>query len=546
MGAEHYDADVLIVGAGPVGLALATELTMRGHTVRVVERNERTGVQPRAKTTNIRTMTHMRRWGLASEMRKRSPISTDFPRDVTFRTGLFDEPIYTFHDAFCATPKRYDAFPEHAEFIPQYFVEGILADHVAGEPLANLTFGTEFLGFEQDEDGVTGRLKNRASGEDSTVRARFLVGADGGRSSIRASLGIAMNGKYDIGFHTTLILRIPGLNDDPDLKHGLFHWIIDAEAASIIGPMDKGDLWFWGKTAGKDVSTETLLGHARHAIGRDYPLELVIRDDWTVHSLIADHYREGHIFLAGDACHLHSPFGGHGMNQGIGDAVDLGWKLSAALQGWASEGLLDSYTIERQQAHKAIVASATKNVASLSENFVDPDLKTEGPAGDAARRKTAAAIERLKAPEFQSVGLVLGNSYVGSPAVAEEPGADIEVEISNYVPSARPGHLAPHAWLDDNTSLYDLFAKGFTLLRFSEKQDRAEAALEAAARQKGIPIEIVSPGLPGLKDLYDANYALVRPDQYVGWRGNALPAPETLISVMMGRADGKQQIRQSA
>lgn len=536
MDAQQNDADVLIVGAGPVGLALATELTMRGHTVRIVEKNERTGVQPRAKTTNIRTMTHMRRWGLAAEMRRRSPLSKDFPRDVIFRAGLFDEPIYTFRDAFCATPQTYDAFPEHAEFIPQYVVENVLADHVAAEPGAHLTFGSRLVGFSQDEKGVTAQIRNAADGDTKPIRTRFLVGADGGRSFVRENLGIAMNGQRNLVFCATLILKIPGLNDDPDLKRALFHWILDPQAASFIGPMDRGDLWYWSKVADQDVTTAQLLDYARRAIGRDYPVEIVARDDWIVHSLIADHYREGRVFLAGDACHLHSPFGGHGMNQGIGDAVDLGWKLSAALDGWAGDGLLDSYTIERQQAHRAIVDSATKNVASLSDDFADSDLLKDGRAGELARAKCAEAIKWSKTPEFQSVGLVLGTGYADSPAIAAEPGRDRPTEVSLYVPSARPGHLAPHAWIDDKTSLYDLFSSGFTLLRLSKEQDEAEARIVKAAWERGVPLTIVDPGSSDLKQLYAANYALVRPDQHVGWRGDALPQPETLLAVMTGGA----------
>lgn len=546
MRSDPFESDVLIVGAGPVGLALATELTMRGHTVHVVERNDRTGVQPRAKTTNIRTMTHMRRWGLAREMRKRSPLGPDFPRDVIFRTGLFNEPVYTFHDAFCATPQSYDAFPEHAEFIPQYVVEGILADHVKAEPRADLSFGCELVGFEQDETGVTARVRGATSGAQTPIRTRYLVGADGGRSFVRESLGIAMNGTRNIVSFATLILRIPGLNDDPDLKRALFHWIIDPDITCFFGPMDRGDLWYWSKVADTDVTTETLLDYARRAVVRDYPIEFVTRDDWTVHSLIADRYREGRVFLAGDACHLHSPFGGHGMNQGIGDAVDLGWKLSAALEGWGGEGLLDSYTTERRQAHRVIVDSATKNVASLSDHFADPDLMKEGAVADEARGRAAEAIERLKRPEFQSVGLVLGNAYSNSPAIAVEPGPDQAIDVTTYTPSARPGHLAPHAWIDADMSLYDLFSDGFTLLRLGAAQEDGETALVAAARKRGIPLAIVAPDATGLERLYGARYALVRPDQYVGWRGNALPAPERILAVMTGQANEHQTIRRGA
>lgn len=530
-----FDCEVLIVGAGPSGLALAAELLLRGHSVRVIETNDRTGVQPRAKTTNVRTMTHMRRWGLAPEMRRRSPLDAAFPRVVSFRTGLFHDPIHTFEDAFCATPGRVDAFPEHAEFIPQYVVEGILADHVAAHPLAALTFAHTLTGFADDGAGVMAAVRTPAGAQES-VRARYLVGADGGRSIVRRTLGIEMAGARGLASFATLILRIPGLSADPDLKPALFHWIIDPEAASFIGPMDRDDVWYWSKVAGRDVPTDALLQHVRRAIGRDYAPEVLTRDDWTVSSLIADSYGAGRVFLAGDACHLHSPFGGHGMNLGIGDAVDLGWKLAAALEGWAGEALLATYEIERRQVHEAVIDSATRNVASLSDHFVTPDLTRQGAEGAAARRTAAEAIDRLKRPEFRSLGLVLGYRYAGSPAISDEQGMAPELGVTEYRPTARAGYLAPHAWLSDGASLYDRLGSGFALLRLLG-QDPAEEALLAAAVAAGVPLAVVDVSAEGLSRLYGAAYALVRPDQHVAWRGDALPAPGALLALARGTSE---------
>ena len=539
-----FDTDVLIVGAGPAGLSLATELTMRGHRVRVIEKNDRTGIQPRAKTTNVRTMTQMRRWGLAEEVRRRSPLKPDFPRRVSFQLSPFHDPVHSFEDAFCATPRKRDEFPEHAEFIPQYVIEGILAEHVAAHPLARLEFGLKMSTFVQDAEGVTARVAARDGSHTQEIRARFIVGADGGRSTVRDVLGIGMRGKRDIAHFVTLILRMPGLIGHPDLRQALFHWIIDPDATCLVGPME-GDLWFFGGVGTPDTRTEDLMELARRGLGRPVDMTLETRDDWVVHSLIADCYLMGRAFLAGDACHLHSPFGGHGMNLGIGDAVDLGWKLSAAVAGWGSDGLLDSYEIERRQVHLAVIESATKNVASLAEDFADPALKVGGPAGDAARARVGALIEDLKAPEFRSLGLVLGYRYGGSPAIAPAADAEPPLLVSEYRPTARPGHLAPHAWIGDR-SLYDLFGPGFTLLCLDGTAGTTELA--RAAADAGVPLRLVEPEGVALDRLYSARFCLIRPDQHVAWRGDAIGDTEELVRLMRGtqRAGEEMQHRRAA
>ncbi|WP_323039221.1 FAD-dependent monooxygenase [Gemmobacter sp.] len=523
---DDFDADVLIVGAGPSGLALAAELELRGHRCILVERNERTGVQPRAKTTNVRSMTHLRRWRLADKVRARSPLGPDFPRDVVFTTGLFDVPIHTFHDALATRPGKRDVFPEHAEFVPQYVVEGVLADHVAAR--CDLRFRTRMTGFVQDDRGVTATLTG-PDGTETRLRARYLAGADGGRSRVREALGIEMQGKRDLMTFATLILRVPGLAEAPGLRRALFHWIVNPAAASVIGPMDRDDRWYWARPAAPDTPTEVLMDDARRAIGPGFDPALLARDNWVVHSLLAESYRRGRVFLLGDACHLHSPFGGHGMNLGIGDAADLGWKLSAALQGWGTDTLLDSYQTERRQAHEAVIDSATRNFASLSDHFADPRLMQTGPEADAFRAATAQEIERRKAPEFRSLGLVLGYRYTGSPAVIEEPGAAPELHVSDYRPTARPGHLLPHAWLADGASLYDRIGPGFTLL-VTAGGDAGDLPERAAAR--GIPLTVVA--APGLRGAMEADFVLVRPDQHVAWRGDQLPPDDRLLDVMQG------------
>ncbi|MEX0405037.1 FAD-dependent oxidoreductase [Aquibium sp. LZ166] len=530
--------DVAIIGGGPVGLALATELTARGHTACVIEQNDRVGVQPRAKTTNVRTMTHMRRWGLAPEMRRRSPLRPDFPRRVRFATGLFGRDIYSFDNAFCASPVRDERFPEHAEFIPQYVVEGILLDHVRAQPLATVRFNTRLEEIEQrPSGGVTARVRDLETDETGMVTARFLVGADGARSTVRKLLGIQMQGLHSLISFVTLILRIPGLNADPELEHALFHWLVSPEAPCVMGPMDRQDVWFWGmpQRPGREMTDEELLVFVRKAMRRDFDMEILARDPWTVHKLLADRYRSGDIFLAGDACHLHSPFGGHGMNLGISDAVDLGWKLSAVLEGWAGDDLLESYEIERKPAHQLVIDTSTENVGALSDKFLAPALDDDTPEGDEARKVAAEAVEEAKAPEFRSLGVVLGYRYVSSQIANEEDGTPPEFAVTRYTPSAYPGALAPHAWLGDGSSLYDHFGKGFTLLRLGDADETAERALQSAAADMKLPLTLFVPRETAVRELYGADYALVRPDQHVAWRGDRILSPEALLDRVRGK-----------
>jgi len=542
-----FDYDVLVIGGGPVGLALATELTMRKHTVCVVEQNDRVGVQPRAKTTNVRTMTHMRRWGLAPEMRRRSPLDADFPRRVRFATSLFGHDIFNFENAFCSSPARDDRFPEHAEFIPQYVVEGILLDHVQSEPAATVLMQTRLDSFEQlPQGGVRATVTDLKTGEARTITARFLAGADGSRSTVREALGIKRQGLHSLISFVTLILRIPGLNTDPDLRPALFHWLVSPDAPCIMGPMDKNDVWYWAMPVpqGKEVSDEELLSLVRKAMRRDFDIEILARDPWTVHKLLAERYSAGDVYLAGDACHVHSPFGGHGMNQGISDAVDLGWKLSAVLDGWAGPGLLASYETERKPAHQLVLDTSTENVASLADHFLAPALDDDTPEGAAQRTKAAVAVEEVKAPEFRSLGVVLGYRYA-SPEVALDPDREPPVfSVTNYQPSAYPGSLAPHAWLADGTSLYDHFGLGFKLLRLGERDPASEDGLLAAASETGVPVSVFAPEEKGLRDLYDAGYALIRPDQHVAWRGSRIDDPRELLDRVRGA--GQQGIKQQA
>ena len=526
------ETDVLVIGAGPVGLALAIELGLRGVRVTVLEQNARVGNQPRAKTTNVRSMTHMRRWGIADAVRAASPLPAGYPTDVLFATRLFGEPLAHIENAFYGARRPDERFPEPAQWIPQYTVEAVLRDRAKSLPGVELRFGTRLEAFAQDAENVVAEAVDLEDGSRRSIRARYLVGADGARSLVRKRLGIAMEGRHAYSHNYGVIYRSPGLTASHPQPPAIMYWLVNPDAPAITGPMDRDDVWYFilpmpdGETV---LEPDAARAAIRRAIGRDIPVEILSMDPWSAHSLVAARYREGRVFLAGDACHLHPPFGGYGMNMGIGDAVDLGWKLAALQQGWGGPDLLASYEAERRPVHRAVVDEAVANNAVLSRELLQNGVDLLGAAGAEARAVAGAAIRAQKIREFDTLGVVLGLGYHGSPVVVPDGSEPPPWHFSDFRPTACPGFLAPHLWLRDGSSLYDRFGRGFTLLVTGPGGEDDVARFVQAAEEGRVPLAILAPDDPRLAPLYGARMALIRPDQHVAWRGDRLAADPHLI-----------------
>lgn len=532
---KQTDFDVVVIGAGPVGLAAAIELGLRGVSVLVAERNARGGLAPRAKTTNARTRTHLRRWGVADALAAASPLGVSYPNDVHFVTSLSGYPLAKFRNAFNAFPERADAYPEHAQWVPQYTLEAVLLERAQSLPNVTLRFDTTFVGAEQDDETVTIRLSD-AAGE-TLVTSRYLIGADGARSAVRDAIGATMEGTYGISRHSNVVFHAPGLAQAQVHGPGVMFLQIGPNGLSITGPMDKGDIWYFGTGLrdGEPPTAEETVALIKQTTGIDLPYKILSADQWVASTLLADKYSEGRIVLAGDACHLHPPFGGYGMNMGVGDAVDLGWKIAAVLQGWGGPGLVMSYEAERRPVHQFVIEEALANHQMMLGSPWRDGMDADTPEGEAVRKAVGAAIQTAKAREYHTLGTVLGLGYENSPIIDGEPGAPPPHDGQRYTPSARPGHLAPHGWLADGRSLYDAFGPGFALV-VAEGADEAQVALAAAeARELGAPLEVVRPG-PAITDLYDADLTLVRPDQHVAWRGDRWTGA---LARAIGRGDAR-------
>ena len=519
---ETIATDVLIVGGGPVGLSLAMELGLRGIDTLIVEQRDRTGAQPRAKTTNVRSATHMRRWGLIETLRERAPLPRDYPGDVVFATRLFGHELAVISNAMEFYKVRDDRFPEPAQWVPQYTVEEVLRHGLAGLGSVRMMRGTTLQAATQDADGVDARLAN-ADGTHA-VRARYVVGADGARSTVRGLMGARMEGEHAFGLNYNVIIRVPEFIDSPPARQAIMYWLVNPESPAVMAPMDRNGIWTFGTLLPKDrteLPDEEIRRRVDLAVGHPVEIEILTRDLWAAHRLIADRYRNGRMLLAGDACHLHPPFGGYGMNLGIADGVDLGWKLAAVLHGWGGAHLLDSYEKERRPVHLRTIDEAVKNYSMLSAHLVQGRLDDDTEEGARVRAEVSGEIERGKTREFRTLGVVLGSRYEGSPLVVPDGSEPPPEHHSDFVPSAHPGCLAPHAWLDATTSLYDRLGRDFTLLALGDGTHDVARGFETEAAERGLPLEVLRLPRPDLAALYGAEFALIRPDQHVAWRGAA-------------------------
>lgn len=519
---------VLIVGGGPAGLACAIELGSRGIACLLIERNDRVGYAPRAKTTNVRTREHMRRWGIAGTLGEASPLGLSYPSNIVFCTRLNGLPLATIENAMYCAPGKNPLYSAHAQWIPQYAVEEVMRAHAESLLTVELRFSCELESFEQTSDGVVAHVKDLATGVNIDVPCDYLVGADGARSTVRSAIGARMSGTYGLSRNYNVVFRAPGLARAHAHGQAIMYWQINADMPSLIGPMDSDDRWFFMPTQlpeGKKITAEDAPALIRQSTGLpDLEIEVLSTDEWVASRLIADRYSDGRVFLIGDACHLHPPFGGYGMNMGVADGVDLGWKIAAVLQGWGGQALLESYEQERRPLHDRVMDEAVANHAVLGNQLWQAGLEDATEAAAQLRREVGARIEVAKMREFNTLGVVLGYRYDDSSLVVPDgtdPPAD---DFVNYVPSARPGALAPHAWLHDGSSLYDHFGQGFTLLASHDADPSALQRAQDAARNAGIPLKVLQPQERVLKDLYRARFTLIRPDQHVAWRADEWPA----------------------
>lgn len=540
---------VLIVGGGPCGLMLANELGRRGVSAILVDEKPGTAFNPQANATQARSMEHYRRLGFADEIR-RAGLPADYPTDVAYFTRYSGYELARFQlpSSSRATElvKGLSGSWSAAELphrVSQKYVEAVLRRHAERLPRIRLHYGHRLVGYVEHDDGIVGEIECREDGRRFQVYADFLVGADGPRSMVRQSLGIAYGGETGIqrdfmgGRMLAVYLRSPDFYASiPHAKAWMYNCFNGDRRAFMASVNGRDEFAFHTQLRPGEDETAITAHEAKaafqRACGAPIECEVLSHLTWTAgHALVADGMQRGRVFLGGDAAHLFTPTGGLGYNTAIEDAVNLGWKLASAVKGISPVALLDSYEVERRPVALRNTGYARRFADSLGLFAAVPELEDATEAGNDARRTAGAYLDQHARAEFNIPGITFGGRYDGSPIILSD-GTQPPPDAANvYVPSACPGGRAPHAWLADGLSLYDLFGFEWTLLQFDDVLS-VNGPLHEAAQALGADVKLVT--LPGqLRDLYAADLALIRPDQIVAWRGSASQA-EMLGRVLAG------------
>jgi 2-polyprenyl-6-methoxyphenol hydroxylase-like FAD-dependent oxidoreductase len=537
----QYETEVLIVGAGPVGLSLAGDLGWRGRRCIVVERGDGSVYQPKMDQVGIRTMEFCRRWGIVGDV-EASPYDRDYPQDNIYVTALngWELGREFFPSMNADRPPPYS--PQKRERCPQNMFDPILQKFAASHASNTLLYRHKLLDFTQDADGVTATVEDAGNKRTVTIRARYLVGCDGGRSRVRETLDIPMTGRGLLTYTTNVIFRCADFDRLHDKQPGYRYIFLGPEGTwgtlVAINGRDEWRMSIIGDAKEQRTYTDDeIKAFAYRAMGKPFELEILSVLPWTRYELVADRYRVGRCFIAGDAAHLTSPTGGLGMNTGIGDAVDLSWKLTALLEGWGGPALLDSYQTERLPVAQRIVRISTANLQRMKSPGRNDKIAEDSEEGRATRERVGQTFSDAMKHEWHLMNVHLGYRYMDSPLIAYEPEnpeqlAREAAETSNYTPTTQPGRRAPHAWLRDGRSTHDLFGRGHVLLDFGAPAGDA-ARFAGAAAAAGIPLQALRLDEPEIAALYERRLVLVRPDDTVAWRGDSAPAdlPDLLARV---------------
>jgi len=546
---EKLQTQVVIVGGGPSGLILAIELGRRDIACVVLNDNPTTTIHPAANATQARTMEHFRRLGFVDQVRELG-LPADYPTDITYFTRYSKHELARFQ-----LPTRAEAIKKirglggswSAAELPhrcsQLFIEKVLFEQAAALPSVNLKYGWRADRVTLEADGVEVTAAEVEGEGACTISADYIVGCDGPRSLLRTKLGVSYGGSSGVvrdffgGRMHAVYFRSTEFYDVIDRPKSWMYWAFNSERRAFIAAINGSDEFVYHTQLAADAN-DTLISDVQasemvcQAMGREFEFDIISRASWTAgFALVAEKMSEGRAFIAGDAAHLFTPAGGLGYNTAIEDAVNLGWKLAAVCQGWGGTGLLASYEGERRPAALRNTDYARQFADSIGLYVPQPGLEEDSDKGAELRAEAGEYLNAHARAEFNIPGITFGTRYDGSDVIVADGTTAPPDTANEYVATACPGGRAPHAWISDEQSLFDLFGKDFTLLRFGEEKGEE---LVSAAADLNIPLHVVDLPDAQLRELYATDLALVRPDQVVAWRGNLGQNARTIWQQVVG------------
>lgn len=541
---------VLVVGAGPVGLTAAMDLASRGIDI-VVAEMRRAGEPPNVKCNHVsaRSMEVFRRLGIAGRVRD-AGLPADFPNDCAYRTAVVGReltriPIPSRADRYTATegPDTGWPTPEPPHRINQIYLEPILFACAEERPQIRILNRVEIERFDQSDDGVVAYGRDLDGNDDVTITADYLIGCDGGRSMVRKAIGARFAGTDVVQRVQSTYIEAPRLKELIVQRPAWMTMSLNPRRCGTTVAIDGKDKWLIHnhlssneddfESIDRDWALRTILG-----VDDRFQYQILSKEDWIGRRLVADRFRDRRAFICGDAAHLWIPYAGYGMNAGIADAVDLCWILAAVLRGWASPAMLDAYEAERQPITEQVSQYAMNHALAVmnQRRAVPPEIEVDGPAGDEVRDRVGRAAYDLNVQQYCCAGLNFGYYYDRSPVIAYDGTPPPPYSMGSFTASTAPGARVPHAWLPDGRSLLDGLGPAYTLVRFDASVD-VTALVDAAARSN-VPLAVVDVGQNSAA-LHDPEKLLiVRPDSHIAWRGNAVPRePLRLFDRLRGAAD---------
>lgn len=544
------EPDVLIVGAGPVGLTLAIDLAWRGIDVTVVEtRAPAAPPEPKCNHVAARTMEIFRRLGLAEKVRD-AGLPADYPHDISYRTAFAGQELTRIR-----IPCRADRFtmkdgpdcgwptPEPPHRINQIFLEPILFEHAAALKRIRIINRTAVEDVAVGDTSADLALRDLDTDAVRRLRCRYLIGCDGARSVVRKAIGAELAGDAVVQRVQSTFIRAPELIDRQNCERAWGTGAINPRRSGMVYAIDGRERWLVHnylkpgegdfEQVDRDACIRAILG-----VGADFNYDIISKEDWYGRRLIAEKFRDRCAFIAGDAAHIWVPYAGYGMNAGIADAMNLSWLLAAHLNGWAPSAILDAYEAERWPITSQVSRFAMSHAeAEIRRRGAVPDeIEDAGPRGELARQQVGDLTYEINVQQYACAGLNFGTYYDRSPIIAYDGSEHPAYTMDSYTPSTVPGCRTPHLWCEDGASLYDAMGPEFTLLRFDPATD--VAPLQAAARRRGMPLKVLDVERPTAATFYGDGLVLSRPDQHVAWRGDRLPAdPLALIDRVRGAGE---------